>query len=219
MDCPTCREPFGEGKSLLAFAVAEEVRHECRHQGCTETTPFDKIVQHEKECKWRLILCPADCTAMIPFCKVEAHAQECGNCNWPPKEIQENGIILIKGLDWDDDEAHLVWDTDLIEFERKLFFFRVLKKDGHFTVDVAMKGSLEECRGFLIETGILDANSDKVEPAIEARFPPRPLKEDNKPGFCLTVPSNLMSEVWKRNGVDDEFDIEFELEFKVVIRE
>ena len=118
-----------------------------------------------------------------------------------------------------DDGDECPWKTDLIEFEGKMFFIRVFKKNGYFTVDVAMKGSLEECRGFVIEAALLDANSDLIEPAIEARFPPRPLKEDNKPGFCLTVPSNLMSEVWKRNGVDDEFDIEFELEFKVVIRE
>merc|ERR1719234_2421756 len=78
LDCPTCREPFGEGKSLLAFAVAEQVQHECSHQGCTKTAPFEKIVLHEKDCKWRLVLCPGDgssCTEMIPFCKVEAHAQ------------------------------------------------------------------------------------------------------------------------------------------------
>merc|ERR1719234_2520132 len=83
MDCPTCREPFGEGKSLLASAVAEQVQHECRHPGCTKTTPLGRIVHHEKDCKWRLVLCPGDeesCTEMIPFCKVEAHAQGCGGC-------------------------------------------------------------------------------------------------------------------------------------------
>ena len=115
---------------------------------------------------------------------------------------------MIKGLDRDDDGGHLVWDTDLIEFEGKLFFFRVFKKDGHFTVDVAMKGSLEECRGFVIEAALLDANSDLIEPAIEARFPPRPLKEDNKPGFCLALPANLLPELWKFVEENDEFDIE-----------
>ena len=86
LDCPTCREPFGEGKSLLAFAVAEQVQHECSHPDCTKTTPLGRIVHHEKECKWRLVLCPGDghsCTEMIPFCKVEAHAQGCGGCEWP----------------------------------------------------------------------------------------------------------------------------------------
>ena len=86
LDCPTCREPFGEGKSLLAFAVAEQVQHECSHPGCTKTTPLGRIVHHERECKWRLVMCPGDggsCTEMIPFCKVEAHAQGCKGCEWP----------------------------------------------------------------------------------------------------------------------------------------
>merc|ERR1719341_2336769 len=51
LDCPTCKEHFGEGKSMLAFAVAQEVQHECRHQGCTKIASVDQIVQHEKECK------------------------------------------------------------------------------------------------------------------------------------------------------------------------
>merc|ERR1719341_714249 len=57
-------------------------------------------LQHEKECKWRLVLCPGgglDCTAMIPFCKVEDHAQECRECEWPPLESQEGlGLMLAK---------------------------------------------------------------------------------------------------------------------------
>ena len=212
LDCPTCREPFGEGKSLLAFAVAEEVRHECRHQGCTKTTQFDKILQHEKECKWRLIICPgsgANCETMIPFCKVEHHAQECHDCDGSPDKCPEGGLIFRKGFFEDGgDEA---WKTDILNFEGKLFFCRTSKEHGFVTVDVAMKGSLEECEGYLIEAAVLDSNSIKVKPAVKSLFSPRPLKEDNKPEFCLTVPFNLMSKVWKFNAKDGEFDVEIEI--------
>ena len=37
------------------------------------------------------------------------------------------------------------------------------------------------------------------------------MKEDNKPGFCLTVPFNLMSEVGKYNAVDDKVNIVVEI--------
>jgi len=212
LDCPTCREPFGEGKSLLAFAVAEEVRHECRHQGCTKTTQYDKIVQHEKECKWRLVICPgsgANCETMIPFCKVEHHAQECHDCDGSPDKCPEGGLIFRKGFFEDGgDEA---WKTDILNFEGKLFFCRTSKEHSFVTVDVAMKGSLEECEGYLIEAAVLDSNSIKVKPAVKSLFPPRPLKEDNEPGFCLTVPFNLMSKVWKFNAKDGEFDVEIEI--------
>jgi len=206
LDCPTCREPFGEGKSLLAFAVAEEVQHECRHQGCTKTTPVDQIVQHEKECKWRLVLCPGgglDCTAMIPFCKVEDHAQECLECEWPPQPEKE---LILAGL-FNDRVQPL--NTRFFNCEGKLFFCRAFKKNGMFTVDVGMKGSLEECKEFRIEAAILDPNAN-FEPVVKASFQPRPLKEDNKPGFCLMVPFNLVSEVGKWTREVDNF-IYFEI--------
>ena len=83
-------------------------------------------------------------------------------------------------------------------------------ENGIFTVDVVMKGSLEECKEFLIEVALLDANSDEVT-AVKTSFPPRPLKETNEPGFCLTVPSKLMSEVVKFDAEDDEPLMEIEI--------
>ena len=71
-ECPTCREPIGEGKSLLAFTVVKQAKHECRLKGCTELIPFDEIKQHEEECNWRLVICPGSgvsCKAMVPFQK------------------------------------------------------------------------------------------------------------------------------------------------------
>ena len=153
-------------------------------------------------------MCPGDglnCTARIPFCKVEDHAQECENCDWPPIKIPEGGIVFTRG---DNDGVGVVWDTDLIQFEGgQLFFCRMFRKNGHFTVDVAMKGCLEECKGFVIEASILNGNFVEFEAAVKTSFPPRPLKEDNKPGFCLTVPQELMSGVCKYNAELAEYDI------------
>jgi len=210
LDCPTCREPFGEGKSLLAFAIAVEVQP-CRHQDCTETTPLDKIVQHEKECKWRLIICPGvNCGTMIPFCKVEDHAQECHECFMLPDKFPERGLIFYQEFSGDEDDDRAGWLTKILNFEGKLFFCRMFTGNNILTVDVAMKGSLEECAGYLIEASVLDSNSVKPtvqRSTVKSSFPPRPLREDNKPGFCLTVPLNLMSKVWKLDGNDFNVEI------------
>ena len=146
---------------------------------------------------------------MIPFCKVEDHAQECRECDWPPEKIQEDGIIF--SFDRTTRALRRCWVTNLILYKGKLFFCRVFSENGIFTVDVVMKGSLEECKEFRIEAAILDPNADEVEPAVKTSFQPRPLKEDNKPGFCLMVPFNLMSEVGKYNAVDDKVNIVVEI--------
>ena len=139
---------------------------------------------------------------MIPFCKVENHAQDCPDCDWPPTEHpvdgeEEDGVI-VESFFFDDGEDYIN-TTDTIQFEGKLFFCRVFKTNGIFTVDVVMKGSLEECEEFLIEAA--DSYDDK-----KASFQPRPLKEDNKPGFCLTVPFNSMSEIGALDEEEDDDD-------------
>ena len=35
-DCPVCREPMGNNKSLLAMVVIENMEHECTNTGCKE---------------------------------------------------------------------------------------------------------------------------------------------------------------------------------------
>ena len=114
-------------------------------------------------------------------------------------------------IKYEDYEDHIVWATETTEFDGKLFFCRKFKENGTFTVDVVMKGSLEECKEFLIVVALLDPNSDNQQSAVKTSFPPRPLKETNEPGFCLTVPSKLMSEVVKFDAEDDEPLMEIEI--------
>ena len=146
---------------------------------------------------------------MIPFCKVENHAQECRECDWPPIEYpvdgeEEDGVIV--GSFFFDDDEDCINTTDTIQFEGKLFFFRAFMTNGIFTVDVVMKGSLEECEEFRIEAAVLDPNSGDDFDDKKASFQPRPLKEDNKPGFCLTVPFNSMSEIGALDEEEDDDD-------------
>ena len=55
-----------------------------------------------------------------------------------------------------------------------LFFLRVFKNTGgNFTVDVIMKGSQEECEGFLVEASVIDAKSENSKVAFKSTFTPR----------------------------------------------
>jgi len=216
LGCPTCRELMREGKSLLALALLEQVQHECSHQGCTSKTSFDQIEQHEKECEWRPIVCPGSgkaCTAVIPFCQVESHAQDCAYCKWPPISSPTIGITELKAIPrHTTQENGFCWSTSLVQADGMLFFLRVFKNTGgNFTVDVIMKGSQEECEGFLVEASVIDAKSENSKVAFKSTFTPRPLRKENKPSFCLSVPQESMSEVWKLNAEEDQYVVKYHI--------
>ena len=70
-----------------------------------------------------------------------------------------------------------------------------------------MKGSKEECEEFQIEAEELKIKGDKYKPALKSTFHPKPLERENKPGLCLKVSQESMSEVWEYNEEKDGYQI------------
>ena len=56
-ECPTCRLPMGEGKSLLARVVIEHMEHECSLEGCQAMVAHEGYKRHQEECSYRLVIC------------------------------------------------------------------------------------------------------------------------------------------------------------------
>jgi len=205
LDCPTCRVPMGQGQSLLALTVIENVQHECGHQGCGMKLNLDKIKEHEETCDWRLIPCPGrgfECNAMTPLCNVITHARGCPGCRWP--EIQASvegrveeflGVTSIK-VGNVGTQGTFSWPTNIFETKEGQFFFvRFARIKGIYKVDVVMKGSLEDCEDFMVEASILNVETRK--PVYKSLFQPRPLTDQNEAIFCLSVPDRGLSKAWK----------------------
>ena len=80
-DCPVCREPMGNNKSLLAMVVIENMEHECTNNGCKEKLAFEEVTKHKEElCKYRMVLCPGSnpvCKSTLPFSTFNDHAKVC----------------------------------------------------------------------------------------------------------------------------------------------
>merc|ERR1719341_51798 len=133
---------------------------------------------------------------MIPFCRVEIHAQDCGMCQWPPLRIPKEGRMFITELSLDE-HRHELHYVHALQFEGFLFFVRVSKKGngGNFSLDIAMKGSQEECRGFMVKASMIDVKSGEDKVAFKAAFPPKPLEKVNKERFCLSVPHEALAGV------------------------
>ena len=72
-ECPTCRLPMGEGKSLLAKIILENMDHECSLEGCKAMVPHQEYKTQEA-CMFRMVICPGNnytCKKMVAFCEVE----------------------------------------------------------------------------------------------------------------------------------------------------
>ena len=221
-DCPKCRAPMQEGKSLLALTVVEQTGQECRLQGCSEMIPVDNIQQHEEEeCSWRLVICPGpeSCKEMIPFKMVEDHVEKCPYCWWPPMNHGRAGVRLVYNVTDQDD---LLWRTNTMKGrwtnffqdieEEQLFFCRVAKKNRIYIVEVVMKRSKEECKKYLVEVSMLSASTGKS--VFKTQFLPRPMVGVNQPDHCLRVSEERMSEVIGTSAVKN-FKFEFAFHLKI----
>jgi len=72
--CPTCRVAMGDGKSLLAITVIENIDHKCKFVECEELFALDKLAAHEKICEHRIVRCPhSPCTEEIALSKLLEH--------------------------------------------------------------------------------------------------------------------------------------------------
>jgi len=192
LDCPTCRVPMGQGRSLLALTVIKNVKHECGHQGCNVKLDLNQIKEHEETCVWRLIPCPGNgsrCTAVIPLCSVLNHAEGCLGCE-SPTQAAEEGIVMKHRIH----QLNRVgsWQTKVLKSEEGWFFFvKSTRKAGVYKVDVVMNGSQDDCEDFMVEASIL--NAEKGKPVFKCSFQPRPLTDQNEAIYCLSAPEKGLS--------------------------
>ena len=214
---------MGQGKSLLALTVIKNAQHECKFQGCNMKLMFATIKEHEEKCIFRLVLCPGDnsrCRAMIPLCGVLNHVEHCPECKWPPKQVLDEEeirhAIKVKGCTVGRPRKNYGWSTKVMQLNLGPFFFfaRFVKKEGNYIVDVVMKGSQEECEGFMVEASMVNVESDKA--VFKASFQPRPMTDKNEAIYCLSVPEKGMSKAWKYDPDEGKYLIGYTIKINLL---
>ena len=95
-----------------------------------------------------------------------------------------------------------------------MFFVKTGMKEGIFKVDVVLKGSQEDCDGFMVEASIV--NVETGNPVIKSSFQPRPLiNHQDEDIICLLVTEKSLSKVWK--NVESEERTWYNISFSVKI--
>ena len=189
---------MGEGQSLLALAVVKEALHECSLPGCGVKLPFDQIREHEDMCQWRRVRCPGGsrCNRVVPFCQVLRHVEECNSCI---SGQDSDGIlkcrVAISKRHINGSADKDGWKTFVLFFQGQVCFVRQIWRNCCFLCEVMMKGTKEECRGYVAKVSVVDAESRQA--MLTTSSSPRSLDAEYEIGFCLCAPKQALSEVWK----------------------
>jgi len=165
-DCPTCREVMGDNKSILAVAVIENILHDCKFAECEQKYPLDKIEDHEKNCKHRIVSCPdySGCIEKMPLPKLLNHLETCSSNSQAPTVIQSS---VERGFRISDlssiSNPYLHWKVGTYSYQGHNFAICAEKSDDHFHFNVVMFELPEVCSGFDIEMEVYAKNASPTK--------------------------------------------------------
>jgi len=194
-DCPSCRGPMGEAQSLLALVVIENVKHKCEHKNCDEMIHYKELEGHKDSCQQRLVLGPGSgmtCSKLVPFLEVAAHVNTCSD-----NSEGKNGEAKIIALP-EIEEKRSSWSTWVLEFDGKMFFFRMRKLNNLCSMEVVLLGTQIETEKYYAEISVF--NPKAKFKSTKSCFEPRPISQDEWGIGCFTVTESVLAKLWSYNA-------------------
>eukprot|EP00092_Neocalanus_flemingeri_P037543 GFUD01040878.1.p1 GENE.GFUD01040878.1~~GFUD01040878.1.p1 ORF type:complete len:219 (-),score=34.29 GFUD01040878.1:83-712(-) len=204
---------MGDGKSLLAVLVIENIDHECKYDYCEEVLGFDKLEDHEKQCKHRIVSCPkVSCREMIPLSKLMEHLGK-NTCTFKavPKvidntsksgraEFRISGDLAVKKL---------TWNMYTFSYEDQIFAIFPTKSDNLYYFTMVMFDSENECSKYNIEMEVHDWGSTSQDSESSFRFCGKPCSidedKDNLKYNGLSVHNIGMEKILRKRN--DNFNV------------
>lgn len=142
-----------------ATVLCRNKEHGCEYRGKTN----GELIQHQKECKYRLVFCPdLRCSRKIPLAKLFVHI----NDDHPSDDFTKlakssvNFSLVIKPAHYRDETF---WKPAIMAIGH-LKFFRECRRtqDGQWYFWVYMEGSAEEASQFLATIKLFDSKKQEV---------------------------------------------------------
>ena len=171
--CHTCRVQMGNGRSLLAETILENIDHGCEFDGCDECFPVYKIEQHSKVCSHRNVSCPfGGCKLKVGLSKFIDHLNK-NPCSYDsaPKLIEKSSDIETRHFIVNEQtkKSAIGWSPlYTFSFEDVSFGIFVTKHAGEYCFCSVMFSSEEECSKYKIDMAVHDRDSTRE--ASEACF-------------------------------------------------
>jgi len=219
--CPTCRTPAGNGKSLLAITVIENIDHDCQFDDCKHSFPLGELEQHEKLCPQRTVACPdVDCRVQLPLSKLVDHLSQSDYCC-----DDELPTVLVAGHDWIceccgiNDVANLAggWLPSFYSFDGQTFAVIPSKSDGQYHFAVVMFDTRHECGKYKVEIVAHQAGTEATASDVSFSFCGNPSSIDDSKdehaflGFSENKMKRLLSDSDLEHG---QFNFSFRISRK-----
>jgi hypothetical protein len=170
-DCPSCRGPMGEARSLLATLVIENVKHECEHMDCEVRMDFKEYKRHQEACDFRPVRCPGF-DKLMAFWDVKQHVVQCTGIDVVLLPVIS---FVLSDAELSDNPKDVIWQTSSFEFDSKSFFLQQQKnkRGGIYLAKVVMLGNQEQCDEYITEISFLNQNSRPIfrpEMSLDPKF-------------------------------------------------
>ena len=208
-DCPVCREPMGNNKSLLAMVVIENMEHECTNTGCKEKLPYEEVTKHIEElCKFRIILCPGNlCKELMPLSSFDEHATMCSKV-----VLKVEGKVAFELKKENYQTGNASWKTQFFHTKNETFALRMAMRNNNLYIETVMLADRDKCDRFMTTISLVNPKS---ETSFIGQFNPRPIGPTNIEESTLIIHKRSLvnAKVFTTKGEDNVFS--FTIDFKV----
>eukprot|EP00092_Neocalanus_flemingeri_P022888 GFUD01024815.1.p1 GENE.GFUD01024815.1~~GFUD01024815.1.p1 ORF type:complete len:292 (-),score=46.52 GFUD01024815.1:37-912(-) len=184
--CPTCRVAMGNGKSLLASIVIENIDHECKFDDCEDMFAVDKLDDHSKVCAHRTVKCPhPTCSEKVSLAKLLDHLGKNKSCSFDdaPKLLEKDSPGGIKTYTFKDqflNPGNITWGLNIFSYEGVNFAILPEKYDGFYYVSFVMFSSEVECSKYKIEMTLHERGSTSQDAEVSFKYCGKPCSIDGE---------------------------------------
>ena len=220
-DCPVCREPMGNNKSLLAMVVIENMEHECTNTGCKEKLAYKEVTKHKEElCRFRKVLCPGNPVwatslgnpdELMPLSSLGEHVKTCSEINDKTAKLSTSTEITLEREMFEEADGTIYWNTVMFRVKNETFALRMGFRDNILHFDSVMLAEREKCNRFMTTISVLHRKSGT---SFMGQFTPTPIGPEDTEEFALMVHKRSIAKVFTTEEENPRLRIDFKVSEK-----
>jgi len=209
--CPTCRVAMGNGKSLLASTLLENIEHRCKFDACEEYFALGKLDDHEKDCWHRIVTCPfIHCPdEKIALSKLGSHLRSSKKCCWKASFTSaENSLEVSFGYALTSEtnmEENVTFPTNMFYLDGHGLCVTASKDGGQFYISCVLFCSEAVCNKYKVEMTV-HPGRQLLDSDVSVKFSGKPSSIDEDYNetkyYGLVVNAKAMGRISKKGGGD-----------------